>query len=932
MRGAAAAVVLLALAGAALAATPERLEELLARGEHLQSGSVRRHDLAIPVFREAVDLAESTDDARLLARAWVGLGRNLGGVHRYAEAEEALVRGLEHAVDAQDVLLQQTALGYRATFAAEQGETREAESLFASIVDLGERSGNASVEARGLNGLAAMARRRGRAEEAIGRAMEAMRVVEEAPAGTAIAPQLHFQIPYNLGSALGEAGDYGGALVWLERALIAAEADQNLAAIWHVTHDSAVWYQALGDLERAIRYYERALEIAGGAASRDMAAITFRHLAAAELDAGRIEDAAAHFEEALRLFQQHGIREGIPETLIGLARLRAAAGDPDGALRLLGDALEEAGRLQDPGLLVAARLVRGGILIEQGALERARDDFEKAIDLAVEVGLRPLVPAGIEGLARIDEARGELERALEHYEESARLIESMGAAVPSHEQRVAFASATHETFAGMLEVLLELHDRGDGSRGEQAFLALERARTQSLRTTLVRPATRAAPERARIGTLQRKLAAATDAGERIALDRELDDAERRLHALETRVSAGAPPAAIAGLRAHLGADEAFIAYSIADEPVAFVVRREGTRIVKLGALPHLEARVTFFTALLSSGAPGEARVAGQRLARELLAPVLAPAGPRTKRLIFSASGFLAGLPFAALPHPERDEEPLLASYEIGFVGSLTELARIRDRGAPRDADALLAVGFAGTGLTIPVAVAGTTRHLSAIPFSEREVRQVARRMGPATLLAGAEATERALRELPLERFGVIHFASHAVLDPVTPSRSGVVLAAPDRGGDGVLRAREILSWSLDGPLVVLSACATAIGKASAAEGMQSLARAFQLAGARAVVGTMWPIEDRATARLVRELYRALADGATAGEAMRRAQLAIARDDPWGSARHWAAFSVIGDPALTVALPARREGGRVVAFALVGVLILAGWLAIKKWDR
>ncbi|MCA1733169.1 MAG: tetratricopeptide repeat protein, partial [Acidobacteria bacterium] len=336
--------------------------------------------------------------------------------------------------------------------------------------------------------------------------------------------------------------------------------DGMLAGIWHVTHDSAMWYQALGDLPRAIRYYERALEIADRVAPRDMRAITLRHLAGAEGEAGRFDLAAAHFEEALELFERHQIREGIPETLVGLARLLIEAGDRDRARELVGLALEEAARQNDAAMIVSARLVRGRILIEDGELERAREDYEEAIRIAVANGLRPLVPAGIEGLARIDAARGELESALDRYEESAKLIESMRQAIPSHEQRVAFASATSDTFRGLVGVLLALHERGEERRGEEALLATERGRTQNLRATFGRPEPRAvavrAAQQSRLATLQGRLATAAIPAERIALDRELDDVERELHTTRVESSIGEPPASIAALRKTLSSDEA----------------------------------------------------------------------------------------------------------------------------------------------------------------------------------------------------------------------------------------------------------------------------------------------------------------------------------------------------------------------------------------
>ncbi|MCA1732557.1 MAG: CHAT domain-containing protein, partial [Acidobacteria bacterium] len=133
-------------------------------------------------------------------------------------------------------------------------------------------------------------------------------------------------------------------------------------------------------------------------------------------------------------------------------------------------------------------------------------------------------------------------------------------------------------------------------------------------------------------------------------------------------------------------------------------------------------------------------------------------------------------------------------------------------------------------------------------------------------------------------------------------------------------------------LVVLNSCETAVGRASAAEGMQSLARAFQLAGARTVVGTIWPVEDRVSRRFALALYDGLAAGATVGDAVRRAQLALARDEPYSSARQWAGFSVLGDPSLTLTLPPRNRGLAFIA-PLLGLLLatIVVALVIRAWQ-
>ena len=125
-----------------------------------------------------------------------------------------------------------------------------------------------------------------------------------------------------------------------------------------------------------------------------------------------------------------------------------------------------------------------------------------------------------------------------------------------------------------------------------------------------------------------------------------------------------------------------------------------------------------------------------------------------------------------------------------------------------------------------------------------------------------------------------------------------MLSLVDRAGrpqNGFLRLYDVYNLRLASDLVVLSACQTALGGEIKGEGLIGLTRGFLYAGAPRVVASLWQVDDRASAEIMKRFYEGmLVRGERPADALRNAQVAMWTTKGWDAPYDWAAFTIQGE--------------------------------------
>lgn len=257
---------------------------------------------------------------------------------------------------------------------------------------------------------------------------------------------------------------------------------------------------------------------------------------------------------------------------------------------------------------------------------------------------------------------------------------------------------------------------------------------------------------------------------------------------------------------------------------------------------------------------------------------------------------------------KKDGTYVLNQWDIITIGNSKDLIALKQRKAlttKKDAFLLGFPDYAGAATALPgtkIEVEGINKILTASGFK-------------TTMKQAKAANETAIKSL--KGPNLVHIATHGYFladadlqeddangesgksNPLL--RSGLILAGAAQGrndvnlssnDNGILTSYEAMNLNLEGTdLIVLSACETGLGDVRAGEGVYGLQRAFLVAGANAMIMSLWKVDDAATQQLMTNFYTNWVKMGNKQKAFRQAQLQLMMKfkEPY----YWGAFVMMG---------------------------------------
>jgi CHAT domain-containing protein/tetratricopeptide (TPR) repeat protein len=798
------------------------------------------------------------------------------------------------------------------------GDFRAAEGAYERALKTSESISDARCSAEAANDAGLMALRLGNYDAALdrlNRALELWKIVS--------LPEFEAVTLSNLGLLYRQSGDYQNAIARYDQAYLLLRAQRTVARAL-VVNNLGVCYQSLADYNQARLHFERALADFSELKSTQNVVLARLNLGRTLLLEGENLRAQRALEQSLADATSGNYRTLHADALNNLGQIRLAENAPAVARQRLQDALELHRALGDRRM-EASDLHYLGIAAQRlGDLDTARTFLTDALEIRRAMGIRDSGADSLIALADLAHGEQQSTEQRQFAEQALVTLESMRDRIPTPELRATYYAREHHLFDLLLDLAIS---PGNPNADEDGLIVVEQSRGRALLDVLSAPALGQVPPdlARRRADVQRRLdfAAAhlstapparaseirTEMSFLAAADQEIAADIRQMSPLE---ELSRPLVSVSELQNGLPADTAVLEYYLGEtRSWLWIVSKHGLQRFPIAGRSVIEAQsaavLRLFVDITGRRSDPEKQKRFESALRRLSATLMGPLAdqPLPARLVLVPDGILTRVPFAALADNSR--HPLGLAHDVVQVSSSAYLTAGKKPRVPSEFPrAFLAIAdpvFAGNDPRVTAKLSAVSPGAFArLPFTD-EVDMVSALIPSSRrlLLRGFDATPDRLRRLHLSDFAVLHFSTHALIDDRIPELSRIALSMVGRTGqpvDGFLRPPEFAGFHLQGSVVVLSACQTALGKQVLGEGLLGFTSSLFQAGAAQLVLSLSEVDAEGSSAFFVETYRNFfaARPVSMEHSMTLARRSLAASKRWADPYYWASFVVYGRPS------------------------------------
>jgi len=521
--------------------------------------------------------------------------------------------------------------------------------------------------------------------------------------------------------------------------------------------------------------------------------------------------------------------------------------------------------------------------------------------------------------------------AIKNYKNSIRIIENIRSQIKLEELRARYLGTDKriEAYHNLIHMLVTLHEN-DNEVGydTEAFNYLERAKARSFLDSLevaqvdislginFKLKNREKEIMKDISNIYNNLLeTGLSSKEKENLHRELTEKENELETLKREIRSKSPDYAdlkypeIITLKETqkqlLNSKTVFFAYVVGNQnSYGFAITKNNLRVFPIPDKSELQKLVTSHLQIITDNSSNDFRL-GKELFDILVLPGLEK---KLKKIIFIPDDILHFLPFETLVTQQKTTQWLIENYRIAYAPSISsyrEIIRRKEKNSSKQRYDILAFGDPDFGQMeaekngediFQNFYSSNAFNFYRLKYSGTEIDRISSlfKQQKADVFIREKATEERLKKIELDKYKIIHFATHSLIDENKPARSSIVLSLNnDTAEDGFVQMREIYNLDLNADLVTLSACQTGLGGYIRGEGIEGLNRAFFFAGSSSVLMSLWAVNDQATYQLMERFYTHLRSSKQISSSLQKAKLEMISSDAVSHPYYWAGFIVTG---------------------------------------